>query len=47
LVAPYLCTRFIIFDRPILEDYVFQIKGGPTHVSIMFTYNTSWPSSCS
>jgi len=47
LVAPYLCIRFRIFDRPILEDYVFQIKGGLTHVSIMLTYNTSWPSSCS
>ncbi len=29
LVAPYLCVRFHIFDRPILEEYVLQIEGGP------------------
>ncbi len=29
LVAPYLCARFRIFYRPILEEYVFQIEGGP------------------
>jgi hypothetical protein len=29
LVAPYLCFRFHIFDRRILEEYVFQVKGGP------------------
>jgi len=29
LVAPYLCSKFRIFDRPILEEYVFQVEGGP------------------
>jgi hypothetical protein len=29
LVALYLCSRFCIFDRPILEEYVSQVKGGP------------------
>jgi hypothetical protein len=28
LVAPYLWTRFRIFNRPVLEEYVFWIKGG-------------------
>ncbi len=29
LVAPYLCFKFYIFDRLVLEEYVFQVKGGP------------------
>jgi hypothetical protein len=29
LVASYLCYKFSIFDRPILEEYVFQVEGGP------------------
>jgi len=29
LVASYLCSRFRIFDRPILEEYVSQVEGGP------------------
>jgi hypothetical protein len=29
LVIPYLCSRFCIFNRPILEEYVSQIEGGP------------------
>ncbi len=29
LVAPYLCSRFHIFDKPILDEYVFQVEGGP------------------
>jgi len=28
-VALYLGFRFRIFDRPILEKYVFQVEGGP------------------
>jgi hypothetical protein len=28
-VAPYLCSRFRVFDRPVLEEYVFQVEGGP------------------
>jgi hypothetical protein len=28
LVVPYLCSRFHIFDRPILEEYVYQVEGG-------------------
>jgi hypothetical protein len=37
LVAPYLCFRFCIFDRPILEKYVSQIERGPTLASVMPT----------
>jgi hypothetical protein len=29
LVAPYLCSRFHIFDRPVLEECVSQVEGGP------------------
>ncbi len=29
LVAPYLCSRFRIFNKPILEEYVSQVEGGP------------------
>jgi hypothetical protein len=29
LVALYLCFKFCIFDKPILEKYVSQVKGGP------------------
>ncbi len=25
----YLCFRFCIFNRPILEEYVFLVEGGP------------------
>ncbi len=28
LVVSYLCSKFRIFDRPILEEYVFQVEGG-------------------
>jgi hypothetical protein len=28
LVVMYLCFRFHIFNRPILEEYVFQIEEG-------------------
>jgi len=28
LIVPYLCFRFHIFDRPIWEEYVFQVEGG-------------------
>jgi hypothetical protein len=28
-VALYLCFRFRIFDRPILEEYVSYVEGGP------------------
>jgi hypothetical protein len=27
-VAPYLCSRFLIFDRFVLEEYVSQVEGG-------------------
>jgi hypothetical protein len=30
-VAPHLCSRFHIFDRPILEEYVFQIEAHMFH----------------
>ncbi len=29
LVVLYLCSRFRIFNRPILEEYVYQVEGGP------------------
>jgi hypothetical protein len=29
LGASYLCYRFRISNRPILEEYVFQVQGGP------------------
>jgi hypothetical protein len=29
LVVPYLCSKFRIFDKPILEEYVSQVEGGP------------------
>ncbi len=29
LVAPYLCSRFRSFDNLVLEEYVFQVEGGP------------------
>ncbi len=29
LVAPYLCSRFCIFNKPILEEFVSQVEGGP------------------
>ncbi len=29
LVALYICSKFCIFDRPILEEYVFQVERGP------------------
>jgi hypothetical protein len=35
LVAPYLCYRFCIFNRPILEEYVSKVKKGPTPPLVM------------
>jgi hypothetical protein len=32
LVAIYLCSMFRIFDRPILEEYVYQVEGGGPHL---------------
>jgi len=29
IMVPYLCFRFCIFDRPILEEYVSQVDRGP------------------
>jgi hypothetical protein len=29
LAVPYLCSRVHIFDRLVLEEYVFQVEGGP------------------
>jgi hypothetical protein len=29
LVGLYLCSKFHIFDKPILEEYIFQVEGGP------------------
>jgi len=36
-VAPYLCFRFCIFDRPTLEEYVSHVEKGPTLASVMPT----------
>ncbi len=29
LVVPYLCSKFHILNRLVLEEYVFQVEGGP------------------
>jgi hypothetical protein len=29
LVVLYLCYKFHIFDKPILEEYVYHVEGGP------------------
>jgi hypothetical protein len=29
LVLVYLCSKFHIFDKPILEEYVYQVERGP------------------
>jgi hypothetical protein len=29
LMVPYLCSRFHIFNRPILKEYVSQVENGP------------------
>ncbi len=29
LVALYLSSKFCVFDRLVLEEYVFQVEGGP------------------
>jgi hypothetical protein len=29
LMVLYLCSKFHIFNRPILEEYVSQVEGGP------------------
>jgi hypothetical protein len=29
LMVPYLCSKFRIFNRPILKEYVFQIENSP------------------
>jgi hypothetical protein len=36
LMALYLCFKFLIFDKLVLEEDVFQIEGSPL-VSIIFT----------
>ncbi len=28
MLDPYLCFKFHIFDRPVLEEYVSQVEGG-------------------
>jgi hypothetical protein len=45
MVALYLCFRFHICDRPILEEYVYQVECGPTPTLVMLTCSTRWPSS--
>jgi hypothetical protein len=29
LMVSYLCFKFCIFNRPVLEEYVFDFEGGP------------------
>jgi hypothetical protein len=36
LVALYLCSKFHIFDRPILEEYVFQVEKGQYLLQLCF-----------
>jgi hypothetical protein len=35
-VVLYLCYRFHIFDRFILEEYVSQVEGGPTICNLAY-----------
>ncbi len=28
LVVSYMCSKFCIFDKPVLEEYVSQVEGG-------------------
>ncbi len=32
LVVPYLCSKFHILHRPVLEKYVYQVEGGGPHL---------------
>ncbi len=36
LVAPYLYYKFHIFDKPVLEECVFKVEGGPTSCNHAF-----------
>jgi hypothetical protein len=52
LVAPYLCSKFHIFNRPILEKYVSHFEeggggGGGALPLKTHTFSVKWPSSCS
>jgi hypothetical protein len=36
LVILYLCFKICIFDRPILEEYVFKVEQGPHFLQFCF-----------
>jgi hypothetical protein len=36
IMALYVCFMFCIFNRLVLEEYVFQIKGGPHLLQLCF-----------
>jgi hypothetical protein len=36
LVILYLCFKFCIFDRPILEEYFFRLRG--VHISFSHAF---------
>jgi hypothetical protein len=39
LVALYLCFRFHIFDKTILEEYVYQVEGAHICFSHVYIYH--------
>jgi len=41
LVAPYLCSKFHIFNRPILEKYVFHIERGGGGALNFYIFNVN------
>jgi hypothetical protein len=46
LVIRYSCFKFHIFDKLVLEEYFFRLRGPPL-VLVIFTCNVKWPFSCS
>jgi hypothetical protein len=42
LVAPYMCSKFCIFDKPILDEYVSQVEGDPQLLQSCF--RATWDS---
>jgi hypothetical protein len=45
MVALYLCFTFRIFNTLILEEYVFQVEGGPHLLQSCLHASAKWFSS--
>jgi hypothetical protein len=44
LVALYLCSKFCIFDKLVLEEYVFQVERSPHLLeSCFYVIQNSFP----